>query len=448
MTTLTASTAKLVCRFASVPIPEQAIYRSKLAVLDCVGVALAGSREPVSGLVRDLVLETSRGGESTVWGTAHKVPLLEAALVNGTMSHALDYDDMNRPMLGHPSAVLVPALFALGEKIKAPARELLKGYVLGLEAMARIGRIFGPQAYDRSWHPTAVLGVLGVCASSSYLLRLGYEATLNAIGIAASEASGLKKNFGSMTKSLHAGSAARKGLWAALLAARGVTAGPDALDGRFGFMQMFDGEAHDLARESEIAGPLEILKSGLVYKQYPCCGGLHSVLDNALLLMQKEPIAPERVADVECRVNPQKVAYLDRPSVHEGLEAKFSIQYCVAAALLHGKVGLSQFADDNVRRADVQALMRKVRVVPGVDLDGFASEVSVRSDDGRTCSSSLPEPRGSASSPLTEDELLGKFIDCATVSMSPARAREAAAALMALDTTGEIGDVLPLLVAD
>jgi 2-methylcitrate dehydratase PrpD len=185
-----------------------------------------------------------------------------------------------------------------------------------------------------------------------------------------------------------------------------------------------------------------------MYKQYPCCGGLHSVLDNTLLLMQREPITPERVADVECRVHPQKVAYLDRPRVSDGLEAKFSIQYCVAAALLHGRVGLSQFSDESVRHADVQALMRKIRVVPGVDLDGFASEVSVRSLDGGECSSRLPEPKGSASSPLTEDELLGKFIDCATVSMSPARAREAAAALMALDTAGELGDVLRLLVAD
>jgi len=448
MTTLTASTAKLVCGFARIAVPEEAIYRSKLAVLDCVGVALAGSREPVSRVVRGLALETSGGSEATIWGTGHKVSFLEAALVNGTMSHALDYDDMNRSMLGHPSAVLVPALFALGEKIEAPGRDLLKGYVLGLEAMARLGRIFGPQAYDKSWHPTAILGVVGACASSSYLLRLAYEVALNAIGIAASEASGIKKNFGSMVKSLHAGSAARKGLWAALLASKGLTAGSNALDGHFGFMEMFDGTLRDIALPDSTGEPLEILKSGLIYKQYPCCGGLHSVLDNALLLRQKEAIRPEHVADVECRVHPQKVAYLDRPRVNEGLEAKFSIQYCVAAALLDGRVGLRQFSNESVLRADAQALMRKIRVIPGVDLDGFASEVSVRDVDGRRFSNRLPEPKGSASAPLTEDELLRKFVDCAMVSMSSGRAKKAAAALMRLETQSELRDVLQLLVAD
>lgn len=448
MTSVTEQTARLIRGFQASALPEEALRRARIAVMDCVGVALAGFREPVSGIVRDFAIGMPGGGEATIWGTAHKVAALEAALVNGTMSHALDYDDMNRSMLGHPSAVLAPALFAVAEKWQLSGRRLLEGYIIGLEVMARLGRIFGPQAYEKSWHPTAIFGVIGACAGASYLLRLSYDQTVNAIGIAASEASGIKKNFGSMTKPLHAGSAARKGMWAALLAEKGLTAGSQALDGRFGFLEMFNGKTGTVQASSGGGEPLEILKSGLVFKQYPCCGGLHSLLDNVISLRQKEGIRPEQVAEIECRVHPHKVAYLDRPQVREGLEAKFSIQYCVAAALSHGKVGLNHFSDESVVRPEAQALMKKIRVTAGDDLEGFASEVIVRDAAGRQFSSRLPEPRGSQNHPLSEAELLQKFADCAMLIMSASRAEKAGEALMGLDREDNVQNVLAMLASD
>ena len=439
---LTEETARLICGFAGTVIPEEAYYRSKIAVMDCVGVALAGSREPVGRIMLDYAHALTGGGEATIWGTAHKVAAAEAALVNGTMSHALDYDDMNRSMLGHPSAVLAPALFAVVEKMHLSGRKLLEGYIIGLEVMARLGRIFGPQAYEKSWHPTAIFGVIGACASTSYLLGLNHDQTLNAIGIAASEASGIKKNFGSMTKSLHAGSAARKGMWAAILAEKGLTADAHALDGTFGFMEMFNGQPYDPEARSDAAKPLEIVEPGLVFKQYPCCGGLHSLLDNILSLRQKEGIRPEQVAAIECRVHPHKTAYLDRPQVHEGLEAKFSIQYCVAAALCHGEVGLDHFSAQSVVRPETQALMKKVSISAGEELGGFGSEVIVRTLDGRKFSSMLSEPKGSLRSPLTEHELLQKFVDCATTTMSASQAEKAGEALMGIDAESSLDNIV------
>jgi 2-methylcitrate dehydratase PrpD len=442
---LTENAARLICGFAGTVIPEEAFYRSKIAVMDCVGVALAGSREPVGRIMLEYARGLTGGGEATIWGTAHKVAAVEAALVNGTMSHALDYDDMNRSMLGHPSAVLVPALFAVAEKMHLSGRKLLEGYVIGLEVMARLGRIFGPQAYENSWHPTAIFGVIGACASTSYLLKLSYDQTLNAIGIAASEASGIKKNFGSMTKSLHAGSAARKGMWAAMLAEKGLTADSQALDGTFGFMDMFDGRPYEPEAAGDSDKPLEILEPGLVFKQYPCCGGLHSLLDNILELRQAKGIKPEQVAAIECRVHPHKIAYLDRPLVQAGLEAKFSIQYCVAAALCYGEVGLDHFSQESVARPETQALMKKVRITSGEELGGFGSEVKVRTSDGREFSSALSEPRGSLSSPLTEGELLRKFVDCATMTMSSSRAGKAGEALMAIEAESNLENITKLL---
>ena len=171
---------------------------------------------------------------------------------------------------------MTAALLPLAESLKLPGRKLLEAYVVGLEAMARIGRIFGMQAYDRSWHPTAVLGVLGAAAGASYLLRLDHAQTVNAIGIAASEASGLKKNFGSMTKSVHAGSAARKGVWAAQLARRGLAADPAALEGKFGFCDMFNDMPEPREPADASTRALDIMAAGLVFKQYPCCGETRS----------------------------------------------------------------------------------------------------------------------------------------------------------------------------
>jgi len=447
MASLTENTAGLICGFEPAAIPEEAFRRSRIAVMDCVGVALAGSREPVGRIMLEYARSLTGGGEATIWGTANKVAEVEAALVNGTLSHALDYDDMNRSMLGHPSSVMVPALFAMAEKMHLSGRTLLEGYIIGLEVMARLGRIFGPQAYAKSWHPTAVLGVMGSCAGTGYLLRLSYEQMLNAIGIAASEASGIKKNFGSMTKSLHAGSAARKGLWAARLAEKGLTSDAQALDGTFGFMEMFNGGTYDPEAVSDAGKPLEIMDPGLVFKQYPCCGGLHSLLDNMISMKYQEGISPEQVAGIECRVHPSRITYLDRQVVQDGLEAKFSIQYCVATALLHGKVGLDHFAEESVVRPETQALMKKVRITSSKNLGGFGSELVVRTLDGREFSSTLSEAKGGPSFPLTESELFQKFVDCAAVTMSSSQAEQAGVALMGLEREHNLAHILQLLSA-
>lgn len=448
MASLTEGTAKLIRDLAGVSLAEEAIYRSKIGVMDCVGVALAGTGEPVGGIMLDYARSMTLRGEATVWGTADKVSAAEAALVNGTLAHALDYDDVNRSVLGHPSAVLAPALFAVTEKLALPGRKLLEAYVVGLEVMGRIGRIFGPPAYGKSWHPTSILGVLGACAGSSYLLRLSYEQTLNAIGIAASEASGIKKNFGSMTKPLHAGSAARKGVWAALLAEKGLTANPQSLDGVYGFMEMFYGKPYDADAMNDLARPLEILDSGLGFKQYPCCGGLASVVDNMISLKQQRKITPATVTEIECQVHPSRITYLDRADVNEGLEAKFSIQYCAATALLDGELGLNHFLEESVRRPETQAVMKKVRITPREDLGGFGSKVIVRTVNGDQFSSVQTESKGSPAFPLSEREMLAKFVDCAKITLSPARAEQAGQAFMSLEKAPSLDAIGKLLAAD
>ncbi len=445
MTDITNHIARMIVDFEGVDIPESAIYRSKMAVLDCIGVALAGFQEPVGKIMREWAAAIPGGGEATIWGTNQKISICDAALVNGTMSHALDYDDMNRPMLGHPSSVLVPAIFAVAEKMRASGRKLLEAYIIGLEVMAKLGKLFGPVAYEESWHPTSVFGVMGACASTCYLLRLSYEKTLNAIGIAASEASGIKKNFGSMTKPLHVGSAARKGIWAAQLAEKGLTADAQALDGTFGFMEMFKGEPYDPKILNDFDESLEIMSSGLVFKQYPCCGSIHSLLDGIIELKQKRDIRPDRVKEIECRVNPHKISYLDRPRVEDCLDAKFSIQYCVATALLDGKLGLDHFLKENVIRSETQDLMKRVYITTKQDLGEFATEVIVRTVDCNEFMKSVTEAKGSPNFPFSEDEFFQKFIDCATLTMNFANAESLAKAILGIEREKSLDTIMKFL---
>jgi 2-methylcitrate dehydratase PrpD len=438
---LTERLAQVICQFQGAALPPAAIAAARLAVLDCVGVALAGSREPVSAIVRELAAPAQ---EATIWGTRQQTTVLDAALVNGTMSHAMDYDDMNRSVLGHPSAVIVPALLALAENGRLSGRRVLEGYVVGLEAMARVGRIFGIAAYEKCWHPTAIFGVIASCATTAYVLRLEHEQLLHALGIAASEAAGIKKNFGSMTKPYHAGSAARKGLWAALAARRGMTADQAALDGKFGYLDMFNGTPN-VGADGGAADGIEILRHGLVYKMYPCCGGLHAQIDNMLELSARNRLQAKEVADIECRAHPDRVAYLDRPRVSEGLEAKFSIQYCVATALLDGAVGASQFSEAAIGRESTRALMSKIRLTADREVGGFGSQIIVRTTDGREFAQRMASPKGSADSPFSEAELLAKFVDCASTVMSVAAAEQAGASWLALDQAADAGALVRML---
>jgi 2-methylcitrate dehydratase PrpD len=442
---ITAAIAQLVCGFDGARLDTEALIRAKHGMLDALGVALAGVNEPVSKIMLDYAAELPAGAGATIWGSARRIALTEAALVNGTLAHALDYDDMNRSMLGHPSSVLTAALLPLAETLHLPGRKVVEAYIVGLEAMARIGRIFGLKAYDYSWHPTAVLGVLGATAGACYLLRLDTAQTINALGIAASEASGIKKNFGAMMKSVHAGSAARKGIWAAQFARRGLAADAAVLEGKFGFLDMFNGTPDAREAPDAAARPLDIIAAGLVFKQYPCCGGLHSLLDVMLDLRTDKGLTAADVVDIECRVHPQKVAYLDRPQPADSLSAKFSIQYCVAVALLRGKVGLADFTAAAIIEPAARALMKKIRIDGRENFAGFECEIVVRKTDGGEITGRTLEARGSPGNPLSEAELLRKFTDCAETILTPAQSAEAGAALLALDRETDLDRIVALL---
>ena len=424
-------------------VPEEAIVQAKRALLDTLGVTLAGSREESARTVADWLREQGGRGEATVLGRGFRAPAADAALANGSAAHALDFDDVSLPMRGHPSVPLLPAVLAVAEKEGSSGRDLLAAFVLGFEVETKLGRAIGEPHYALGWHATSTLGTLGAAAACACLLRLDAERTLMALGIAASLAGGLQQNFGTMTKPLHAGWAARNGVVAAGLAARGFTADRRAIEGERpqeparpgGFLRAMSGGAEvDLEPLDALGKPCEITASGFGVKLYPCCYAVHRSLDAALELRTRHRIEADSIEAVRVEVSRGALLPLSRELPSTGLEGKFSLEYCLAAALLDGRVGLASFTDEAVRRPAVRKLMSLVHAEEGeeagaVPIGGYA-EVRIVLQDGSEHNQRVDRPRGDPSLPLSWEELVGKFREC-TEGVLSAEATERAADLVA-----------------
>ena len=415
---MTEQIARFVVETSDDAIPAAARLQARRAFTDTLGVMLVGSREECSQIAADFIRSEEARPAATVVGHAFRTSVRGAALINGVSAHALDYDDVNSAMTGHPSAPLLPAVLAVAEDTQASGRELVTAFVLGFEVEVRLGSGLGRSHYARGWHATSTLGTLAAAAAAGRLYRLDVPKMRAALGIAASLASGSRQNFGTMTKPLHPGHAAQNGIAAALLAERGFTADVSMLDAPMGFLNLFSpaDDAHpDLVTEG-LGRRFEIIDSGISVKQYPCCFGTHRALDATLGL---RAVATPLIADIE-RVDVLIPRGAAEPLIHPrptaGLEGKFSMQYCVAAALLDGQVNLDTFEDDSVRRPAAQELLRRVEmhedVTESTAVDGFA-DVAIVLKDGRRLQRRVDEPRGSAATPLTIEELEDKYRDCA-----------------------------------
>lgn len=418
----------LIAAFVAGGAPDaDARARACAAVIDTVGVALAGSKEPVAEIVRR-TFETGSSGPCRVWPDGSAEASI-AALCNGTAAHALDYDDMCFVSLAHPSAPLVPAVIAAGELTGASGRAVLDAYVVGFEVQARLGQLMNPRHYQRGWHCTSTLGTMSAAAGASRVLGLDAATTAHALAIAASSASGLKENFGTMVKPLHAGLAARDGMTAALLARSGLTGSDKALDGSQGFLHAFDSERADLrGAVSDLGSRWEILETGVTVKLYPSCAGTHPTLDALLDLRTEYRFDANSVAAVDVDVDPivPTILIYDRPATP--LEGKFSLPFCAAAAIVLGRVGIDTFDEAYLRDPRIATVMPRVtmRVDEQIGAGKPAlteARVHVRLTDGRVLSRDAHGARGYPSNPASSLELDAKFLACAGRVMSNEQAR-------------------------
>jgi 2-methylcitrate dehydratase PrpD len=453
---VTAQLAAFVAETVFADVPSHAYTRAKEAMLDGLGCALVGSPTPSGKLMMQYVRERSETPRAAVIGCGFKTSAPLAALANGTMAHALDFDDVNWSMSGHPTVPLLPAVLALGQEAHASGPEVLLAYILGFEVETKIGLGVNPRHYDLGWHATSTLGTLGAAAACAKLLRLDVERTRMAIGIAASTAAGLRQNFGTMTKPLHPGHAAMNGVTAAQLAALGWTADADILEAPYGFCQLYAGASqYNLdGIVKQLGNPLEILATGVALKQYPCCAFTHRALDGMLALVQEHALSADDVVAVECRVGRPTLEVLLHTRPQTGLEGKFSMQYCMAAALLDKRIGLLSFSDEKVRRPAAQLLGERVTMTlhPEAQHTGTTGEelpvtVTVTLKDGRTLTAQIQHAKGHPANPLSAIASQEKFEDCAYGVLERPDIRQVMELVQGLEQVEDIGTLMDVLMA-
>jgi 2-methylcitrate dehydratase PrpD len=424
----TEGLAHFICNTNYEDLPVEVITKAKAAILDYLGVAMAGSQEPSGRIIGELVREYQSPSEATVIGGRFKSDCALAALANGTSSHVQDYDDcLDYPNAGlaHPTTGVFSGILAVGEKNHLAGRDLITAYCVGIEAYGKIGLLLSEGVTgNRGWEWTGVLGVMGSIAAMSKLLKLNEHKTMMGFGIASTMACSLIRNFGSMAGHLHGGNAARNGIEATLLAQKGYTATyPGIIEGPGGFYNAFTGnldpvpEKVQQERLNSLANPWTLINPGLMFKSYPCAHISHFGVYGALQLRQKHSINWQQVEEIEFRIPHILRRMSSTPAPQNGVQGRFNLAYCLCRALIHGEIDFSFFTDEAVKDPITRRLMNKVRlvVVHQEPLEGpFGyQEIVLKLKDGDVYSCKVEHPKGEPQNPQTEEELENKFKRCA-----------------------------------
>jgi 2-methylcitrate dehydratase PrpD len=398
-------------------LPTRVADAAKLHLLDTVGTALAALGLGELHAVQDVGRELGGRPEATALGLDERVPAAVAALVNGTLAHALDYDDTHELALVHASAVIAPTVLACGEAAGSSGEEVVAAAVAGYEVSSRVALAGAGQFQVRGFHPTSVCGVFGAAAAAGALRRLDAERTAHALGIAGSLSSGLMEFLadGSQTKPLHAGWAAHAGVVAAALAARGATGPATVLEGRFGLLRTHLGRFDAHALVDDLGTRWETLS--LVFKPYPACHCAHTCLDALAGLVAEAGLGRDDVDEVVCRVpGPLAVEVVLEPAERKArpatpYEAKFSLPYCLAALLVRGELGVESFTEQAIGDREVLELAERVRyeVAPFPKGNDLSGGVAVITRDGRRLERAVLHPRGGRGNPMDPGALEAKF---------------------------------------
>ncbi|HWP57943.1 MAG TPA: MmgE/PrpD family protein [Candidatus Acidoferrales bacterium] len=433
-------------------ISRAAVENAKLHILDTLGVALAGYEHPVAQIALDYCKYMAGPPEVTIWGSDQKASMPMGAFTNGILAHAIDFDDWDGiAHVGHPSCMAVSASLAIAEALGAPGKDFLKGYVTGIEVATQVSASCPADIHDRGFHSTPIFGSLGAVAAAASVRALDSGKTRAAFGIAASGASGLHRQQGSMVKPFHAANAARNGVEAVLLAERGFTADPAIIESPRGFCDSFFGKDR-CDYEKMLAGlgrPYFLESPGLSFKLHPCSAPQFLAADATLHLVRTHNIRAEDVAYLELRINPVRHNRHYRPSVETGLQGKFTINYVAAVALLDGRLERASFYDAKVKDPKVQETFKKVRVVVDetIPVKGEYCPVTIALKDGRKFEYTATMQKGHAKNPLTEEEVLTKFRDNAKEKLSEERADKIIACVRSLESVGDVRELTALLAA-
>ena len=435
-TRATAAVIEYVTRSGLDGFPREAVSLAKQCIIDGLGVILAGSAARGTTIVRDYVRAGKEVGEATVLGgETFSCRAASAALVNGTAGHALDFDDTQLSsspdrifgLLTHPTIPPLAASLAVGERLGVSGRQFLEAYLVGFEVECKMAEAINPTHYQNGFHSSGTFGTFGAMVSAAKLLGLDAESLGNALAIASSMSSGIRLNFGTMTKPLHVGRAAQNGVIAAELAAAGHTGGKEALDSPWGYFRVFTLGAGFDANQivGALGNPPSIVSPGVSLKPYPCGSLGHPSMDAMLKLVLTHDVKPEQVKAIRFRAGSNILNPLRYPIARTELEAKFCPAFMMSSLVLRRKAGIHEFTDEFVQSAPVQQMMQKVTTVrdQAIEARGFdrmRSIIEVDLTDGRTLVQEADERyRGGPEKPFTREELHGKFTDCASLVLRP-----------------------------
>ncbi|HEY1235324.1 MAG TPA: MmgE/PrpD family protein [Candidatus Binatia bacterium] len=439
-------------------LPRDAVEKAKRTALDCVGTALAGIGEPVSQTITAYVTKLGGPSQASVFGTGRKVSVQDAALSNGVIAHALDYDDCG-VKIGHPSVLVFPAVLSLGEHLGASGRDILTAYILGLEVEGKLAlhadfKLMQARLNHQTWY-----GSIGAAAACAKLLRLDATKTRMALGIGANFACGLSANHGSMAGAMAAGNACSNGVTAALMAQAGVMANPDIIETKNGFYDTLVGKGHyDAERMADNLGkPFYIESPGIGLKKYPSCYHTHRALDGLFQLLEEHRFNDKDVAGVEVGTSERAMRVLAFSEPATPYQAKFSMPHCIAAAVVDRQVTLDTFTAHKLEDRAIVEARKKVHlsfpdlpIWPGLadvgpDTEFVGNPVTIRTSNGRSYSARVDVPRGDPALPLSDEELLTKYRDCGRAQLRPDDIERSISLALGLETLTDIGTLIAIL---
>jgi len=458
---LTAYVAEFIVGTRASAIPAAVMHLGKRSILDGLGLALAGSVAQSGRIVRrhlrSLGCATARS--CSVIGSRMKLPARFAAFANGVAIHADDYDDTQLAvaadrvygLLTHPTAPVLPPVLALGERDGHCGLAVLTAYQIAVEVETKIAEAINPRHYQDGFHSTATVGAIAAGAGAARLLGFNQEQTRRTLGIAASQAAGLRENFGTMMKPFHAGRACESGVIAAEFAALGFTATPVILEAGRGFFNAAGGGYERQAIEGKLGNPWTFAFPGVSIKPHPSGSLTHPGMGLMLDLIIKHDIKPAQVARVAVGVNRQNINALIHNRPRTELQAKFSMQFCMAILLLRRRAGLAEFTDAIVERADVKAMIEKIDygVHPEAEAAGYekmTTIIDIKLNDGRRINGRADFGKGSPANPMSDDELANKFRECAAWGGLPkASAEKVIGMVFGMEKLGNIRTLVKLL---
>lgn len=406
MTEVTRTLARYIVDSQYADIPDAVKHEAARALLNWAGCAIGSSHHKTVEYALAAITPFSGSSQAGILGRSERLDILHAALINGISSHVLDFDDTHARAI-HPSAPVLPAILALAEWRRIRGKDLVHAFVLGVEAECRVGLSVFPEHYERGWHITGSAGVFGAAAAAGKLLGLNEQQMTWALGIAATQSSGLRAMFGSMCKSLHPGHAAHDGLAAAFLASKNFTSSERGIEAPRGWGHVLSTKFDPAIITAEFGKRYELMSN--MYKPFACGLVVHAVIDGCIQLRNQHGLQPEAITGVELTVCPIVMELTAITDPQTGLEGKFSVFHAAAAALVFGAAGEAQFSDSAVRDTRAVALRKCVTVAPDPSLSRIQARVTIRMKDGRTLTQHVENALGTLARPMSDADLEAKF---------------------------------------